>query len=114
MGRGGPSAPGAEEAAYTDRLKQNQKNNVAPVPRTRGNQMLPQPYVAPERPVRLPPKIPGLTNQQSHSTPHPPPPPHPPPASSSSSARGMPPLANCSHRRSLHRGANNGTFLFEW
>ena len=85
MGRGGPSEPGADAAAYAARLARESKNRVAPVtvprPGDRGGQMLPQPYVAPAGPVRFPPNTPGLTNPQSQAPPRPAPP--PPPASSS-------------------------------
>ena len=89
-----PSQVVASQAAIQER---DRKNNVAPapVPRKLPDKTAPQPYVAPADPVRFPPKTPGLTNQQSHSTPPPPPPPPPasssaPPPASSSSARGMP------------------------
>jgi hypothetical protein len=76
----GPTAQSQVVASQAVRQERDRQNNVAPVPGSRGNQMLPQPYVAPAAQARFPPRIPGLTNQQSHSTPRPAPVPQPDPA----------------------------------
>jgi len=123
----GLTPPSQVVASQEARQARDRQNNVAPapVPRKLPDKTAPQPYVAPEGPVRFQPKTPGLTNQQSHSTPPPPPPPPPPaPSSSSASSRAFvvvvgaryAQFVHCSHRVSLHRGTNNSAttsrFLF--
>ena len=90
----GQTAPNHVVASQAARQERDRQNNVAPIPGSRGGQMLPQPYVVPAGPVRFPPNTPGLTNPQSQAPPPhlaPPPPPPPPPPSSSSALDPPPP-----------------------